>query len=239
MKEIYERDLKHSWMILEFKKLYQEDYQMCMLQKNAIPGLLEMRGQGTDDKSRYSYNITGKTSIKNSWAKQPWGYEQMENFIRQLIQVLYSIQNYLLDVNCLSLNPAHIYESNGQFYFCYCPFKAGDMWTNFHVLMEWFVKEMDYGDKEGIYLAYELHKASLEENYNIEQVLEQVIERKEQEMERVKSERKEEIFEYDLEEETILDDWTEEDERSILAKERDSVWGFVTKRFSKRKNRQP
>ena len=238
MREIYERDLNHSWMILEFSKVYQEDYQMYMLQKNEIPGLLEVRGQGTDEKSRYSYNITGKTSIRNAWSKQPWGYEQMENFVRQLIQVLYAVQNYLLDVNCLSLSPEHIYENDGKFYFCYCPFLAGDLWTNFHVLMEWFVKEMDYEDKEGIYLAYELHKATLEENYNIEQVLEQILERKEQEMEKMKPKRTEEMFQYDLEEESILDNWTTEDSRNVIAKERDSVWGFVTKRFHKRKKRQ-
>ena len=33
--------------------------------------------------------------------------------------------------------------------------------------------------KEAVYLAYELHKASMEENYNIEYALERILEKKE------------------------------------------------------------
>ena len=46
MREEYERDLHHAWMILETDELYKEDYQMRMLMENAIPGLLSVRGQG-------------------------------------------------------------------------------------------------------------------------------------------------------------------------------------------------
>lgn len=45
MREEYERDLHHAWMILETDELYKEDYQMRMLMENAIPGLLSVRGQ--------------------------------------------------------------------------------------------------------------------------------------------------------------------------------------------------
>ena len=35
MREEYERDLHHAWMILETDELYKEDYQMRMLMENA------------------------------------------------------------------------------------------------------------------------------------------------------------------------------------------------------------
>ena len=60
MREEYERDLHHAWMILETDELYKEDYQMRMLMENAIPGLLSVRGQGKDDKSQYRYEISGR-----------------------------------------------------------------------------------------------------------------------------------------------------------------------------------
>ena len=60
MKETFERDLHHSWMILEIDHVYAEDYQMRMLLDNQIPELLEIRGQGENEKSRYRYKITGK-----------------------------------------------------------------------------------------------------------------------------------------------------------------------------------
>ena len=131
MREEYERDLHHAWMILETDELYKEDYQMRMLMENAISGLLSGRGQG----------------------------------------------NYLLDVNCLSLDPGHIYVSDEIYYFCYCPGLEGNILEKFHELTEYFVRETDYEQKEAVYLAYELHKASMEENYNIEYALERILEK--------------------------------------------------------------
>ena len=112
MREEYERDLHHAWMILETDELYKEDYQMRMLMENAIPGLLSVRGQGKDDKSQYRYEISGKISVKAKGEKEHWKFADLEKFMRQFIQVLYAVKNYLLDVNCLSLDPGHIYVSD-------------------------------------------------------------------------------------------------------------------------------
>ena len=112
MREEYERDLHHAWMILETDELYKEDYQIRMLMENAIPGLLSVRGQGKDDKSQYRYEISGKISVKAKGEKEHWKFADLEKFMRQFIQVLYAVKNYLLDVSCLSLDPGHIYVSD-------------------------------------------------------------------------------------------------------------------------------
>ena len=203
MREEYERDLHHAWMILETDELYKEDYQMRMLMENAIPGLLSVRGQGKDDKSQYRYEISGKISVKAKGEKEHWKFADLENFMRQFIQVLYAVKNYLLNVNCLSLDPGHIYVSDEIYYFCYCPGLEGNILEKFHELTEYFVRETDYEQKEAVYLAYELHKASMEENYNIEYALERILEKKENEMESIQPEKK---AGYDLQEELILDD---------------------------------
>ena len=41
----------------------------------------------------------------------------------------------------------------------------------FHVMTEYFVKKLDYEETEGILLAYELHKATLQENYDLEKIM--------------------------------------------------------------------
>lgn len=233
MKEEYERDLKHTWMVLEFDQIYEEDYQMRMIQANTIPGLLRVCGQGKDEKSRYRYDISGKSSVTTLREKEKMGYHWIEGFMKQLVKVLYEVNNYLLDVGCLNLNPAHIYRQNDQFYFCYCPALNGNIWEEFHALTEYFVREVDYDDKEGIYLAYELHKASMEDNYNIEQALERILERKEMEIEKMKPNRKDES--YELEEDMILDDWAGEQETGgHVLRDREGVWGYLSRRIRKK-----
>lgn len=237
MREDYEKTMHHVWLVLEVEKLYKEDYQIRMLSDNNLFGLLQVRGQGADETSRYRYDVTGKTSVKDLWSKEKWGYEHLEQFMRQFIRVLYELNDYLLDLNSLSLKPEHIFREGESFYFCYVPGREGNVWQEFHVLMEEFVKIMDYTDKEGIYLAYELHKASMEENFDIEQVLEQVLEKKEQEMKRVTPEKKRMV--YDVAEEKVLDDWTAFQEmKGNTIKERQSVWGFVSKKIRKRQQEE-
>ena len=230
MKEEYERSLHHSWLILELDRIYEENYQMRMLTDNNIAGLLDVCGQGSEDKSRYRYEIGGKMSVKDMWNKEKWGFKKLEDFLRQLIQILYELNNYLLDVNNLSLRPEHIFESGGKYHFCYVPNANGDVWKGFHLLMEEIVRVIDYEDKEGIYLAYELHKASMEESYDIEQALEKILEKKDAEMERVKPKKRKVV--YDLEEEQILDNWASEKKlEGKVVRDRDTVWGFVSKKI--------
>lgn len=233
MKERYERDLYHSWMILEIEKVYEEDYQMKMLADNEIPELLEVVGQGQDEKSIYRYRISGKKSLKECWMEKSWGYKELEVFMRQLIHVLYELGNYLLDANKLSLNVNHIYLEGEQYVFCYLPGEARNIWRDFHVLMENIVKEMDYEDKEGIYLAYELHKASMEESYDLEQELEQILEKKEQEMQYLTPKKRELV--YDVEEEMLLSDWAGVQEMTgKIVRDHQTVWGFVNNKIHKR-----
>ena len=232
MREEYEKTLHHTWLILETDEMYEEDYQMRMLSDNGIFGLLPVHGQGENDRSRYHFDVTGKTSLRELWNMEKWNGEKLEQFMRQLIQVLYGLNNYLLELNSLSLKPEHIFKSGETFYFCYIPGKKENIWVEFHVLMEEFVKNMDYTDKEGIYLAYELHKASMEEDFDMEQMLEQILEKKEAEMERVTPKKH---VVYDVAEEQVLDDWAGYQElKGNAARERHSVWGFVSKKIRKR-----
>lgn len=227
-----ERELRHTWMIFEFNKIYEEDYQMKMIYSNSIPGLLNVQGQGMDEKSRYRYEISGKISMKVLGERESWNYSQMEDFMRQLIRILKEMDNYLLNVNCLSLNPEHIYWNDGKFYFSYCPAMEQDLWEKFHELTEYFVRETNYDDKEAIYFAYELHKSSMEENYNIEEILEKILERKDAELSKVKEEVKE--VSYEIEDDRILDDWAGEQKlRNHVMRERPNVWEFVGKKLSK------
>lgn len=236
MREEYEKTLHHTWLILETDEIYEEDYQIRMLSDNTLFGLLPMRGQGENDRSRYRFDITGKTSLRELWNEEKWDHEKLEQFMRQLIQVLYELNNYLLNLDSLSLRPEHIFKNEDTFYFCYIPKKRDNIWIEFHVLMEEFVKNMDYEDKEGIYLAYELHKASMEEDFDMEQMLERILEKKEQEMARVTPKKQ---VVYDVAEEQVLDDWAGYQElKGNVSRERQSVWGFLNKKMRKRQQEE-
>ncbi len=173
MKIEYETSLNRSCMHIIVDHPYEEDYQIQMLRKNKIAGILSVEGCEMEGKSRYTYEISGFTSMQKMYEKQGIKKEELEGFIRALLYTIEKIQNYMLEPNNLLLLPECIFQKNGEWNFCYIPGKTEKMDREFQQLSEYFVRTVDYKDTESILLAYELHKASFQENYNLKQVLEE------------------------------------------------------------------
>ena len=79
----------------------------------------------------------------------------------------------MLPAEHLLLDPEYIFYEKGNYYFCFYPPDEEALKDKFHKLTEYFVREVDYKDEEGVHLAYTLHKSTMEENYTIEQILEE------------------------------------------------------------------
>lgn len=74
------------------------------------------------------------------------------------------------------LDPEYIYCEKEEFYFCYFPRCECELKEEFHRLTEYFVSEVNYREKEGVHFAYSIHKASMEENYSIERIMNELVE---------------------------------------------------------------
>lgn len=152
---------------------YEEDYQLPMIRMNKIPGILPTEGCEMEGQVRYSYEIGSMMSMKVKYEKTSIKKNDIMEFIAQLLQVSEELQRYMLNPECLLLNPEYIFYKEEQWYFCYLPGNDDGIQEAFHGLTEYFVKMLDYGDDEGIFLAYELHKATLREHYDLGKVMEE------------------------------------------------------------------
>lgn len=173
MKTYYKKDLKATYLILKGNDIQMEDYQVVMLRENDIPGICKMEVRNIDNQSYYYYNISGKTTFKTLHEKVGLNYEKMRRLVNSLLATTEELQRYMLDGNSLLLEPEYIFCDKEQFYFCYYPFYQGDVKEAFHRLTEFFVREVNYQDEEGVQLAYTLHKSTMEENYSIDEIMRQ------------------------------------------------------------------
>lgn len=174
METKYKRGLDHTYMILEFPVLYEEDYQIKMMQANRIEGLLPVAGQGVDGKSQYFYEISGKVSLRALYEKVEMTEKELRELLLQILKTVRTIRKFMLDAGRLLFDPEYIFYEDENYYFCYLPAKDTDLCKEFHKLTEYFVSRIDHREMEGIQIAYELHKATMEENYNLEKILEKM-----------------------------------------------------------------
>lgn len=171
MKTTYEKDWDKTYLHIDLEETFNENYQLQMIRKNKIPGILKMKGLGLNNGSRYTFTVNGMQSMRQTYEKTTIKKEDIWQFISSLITVTNTLKNYLLTPDCLLLSPDYVFIENGIYLFCYLPIKQKILSESFHEMTEYFVKNLDYEETEGIFLAYELHKATLQENYNLEQIL--------------------------------------------------------------------
>lgn len=174
MNAYFKNNLKQALLTLEGEEI-KDDFQIFMLQENEIPGLLKTRMKCIDGRSHYQYDISGKVSMKVKYEKMKLSNEDMKCLIHSLLQTLREIEKYMLDASGILLSPEYIYCEGEKYFFCFYPPCNLELKEEFHKLTEFFVREVDYKDKEGIHLAYTLHKSSMDENYSIEKIMEEVL----------------------------------------------------------------
>lgn len=188
-----EMSLGKRWLHIYTKEAYQEDYQIPMLQKNKIERILPVEGCEVEGKGRYTYNVSGMTSLKSLYEKKRIKKSDIEEIVQDLMKTAEVLRQFMLNPDCLILQPDYIFQKDGRHCFCYLPGYEGEMETSFHELSEYFVKMLDYEDMEGICLAYELHKATLQGHYDLEEIIKEYKkhERKRKKEQKEKAQRKE------------------------------------------------
>ena len=146
---------------IEEKERYQEDYQMRMLKVNRPEGLLRVRGRGVDGRSFYEYDVSGKVSMKALYERGKIRENDLKQFLASFQTAVRETENYLLNVHRILLKPEYIFYEDDRFYFCYYPPADQDLWTEFHLLTEYLVKQADYQDKEAVRMIFLLHKGTM------------------------------------------------------------------------------
>lgn len=225
MKTYYKNDLKQAYLILEGNKGEKDDYQVVMLRENEIPGILKTEVRYVDNQSHYYYDISGKTSFKTLYEKVQLSCDDMKRLVSDLLQAIRNLQKYMLDGNCILLEPEYIFCDRESFFFCYYPFSGQEAKEEFHKLTEFFVREVNYKDEEGVHFAYTLHKSTMEENYSIEQImkrLEPKVEEDSQVMDYIERMENQVIEENLIEEKNNM--W--EPVRRLLERTKRRRWGY-------------
>lgn len=170
-----EKDWNQSCLYIEVPVPYEEDYEIRMIRNNDIPGLLKVTGIGSEGKSRYAYHTGGYISLAKKFEKETVDRDMIMEFTCQFIQTVNAVRDYILDPDGILLAPEYIYVKERRYKFCYLPMSYRCLKNSFHEMTEFFVKKLDYRDTEGIFLAYILHRSTLQEEYDLRAILDEYI----------------------------------------------------------------
>ena len=239
LKKTIKRELNKTMLQIEYEKQYIEDYQIHMLQENAIKGLLAVNGHGAQNLSIFEYEVSGKVSLNQRHSKKKISAKEMKKILSTVETLIDELTEHLLAPGGLLVDPEYIYWEKGEYYFCYVPGWEEDISSSFHNLMDSFVQWTDYQDVPSVKLAFLLHKETMEENYSLKKIRETIqVQEEQREKNRKRKEEEPDITlamgTYDSAE----NDWiTHQEMGSQILRETDNMW-LPVKRFLQ-KHKQP
>lgn len=172
MEAIYKRELDHNYLILEQEK-FQDHYQVGMLLRNRIPGLLECSLSRIDETAAFYYEITSKQNLHLVLERRHLKASELHGLLEQLLLTAGRCEEYLLDTERLLLNPDYIYldPDRWEFSFCFFPFYETAEENELLGLAEYLLDRLDKQDADAVALGYEFYRMAGEENASLEQVL--------------------------------------------------------------------
>lgn len=236
MRAVYKRELEHNYLVLEQEK-YEPNYQVGMLIRNRIPGLLPCAVSRLDGSASLYYEITSRQSLRLLLERKRLSVREFLKLLEGIHSALQSCEEYLLDVRQLLLLPEYIYLDPDEWtvFLCLFPFEEPEEEGGLSALAEYLLEHLDRQDSLAVTLGYEFYRMAGEENPSLGSFLEAWKEENGQELPEKKTLLYEGMGEqtsleesclrerFDGQDEPVFSEWTEETQggTACLTKSRD------------------
>ncbi len=167
MKVEYRKDIKHNFMVITEEEQPKEPYCIRMLEKQSLTGILPLQLRSMDNKTLFYYDITGKQSMQNLFAKISLSYDQLRQLISVLLSTMELAYEHLLPEDDFIINPEYIYIDviTNSPSLCFLSGYRQESKGQMSGLLEYLMNKVDYNDKEAVLLVYRLYAVSKEEGY--------------------------------------------------------------------------
>lgn len=171
MKETLRRELNKTYLVLSSEEPVEETYELTMIVKNVPEKILPLQVLRVDGKMQLLYDVSSKQSLKALAGKKGISGSMIRRLFEGLESLVRETREYLLDMECVLLDPEYIYIKEEGVYFCYYPWERTDTVTAFRKMLEEILGIMDYHDTKGVELAYHLYQSACRGDFSIGEIL--------------------------------------------------------------------
>lgn len=174
MNETLKRELNKTYLILTNEdNHYEESYEVEMIVKNELERILPLHVLRLDGGLQLFFEISSMQSLKDCALRSKLTAETIRLLFESIEQLMQEVTNFLLDMECVCLDLAHIYTREGRFFFCYCPWEKKEILAAFREMLEEILENLDYHDTKGVELAYHLYQKACKGDFCIKEILEE------------------------------------------------------------------
>lgn len=187
---LYERNLTGSYMKIPVSLNAKFDEKIML--KRKLPGILPVERCFVNGHGQYWYNISGKQSLDTYCKVRNIGIDFIERMIISICNQIEILEWNLIDTNCLMLDPELVFvtNQNGEIIFTIYPGEHTSLTLEFQQLMEYLLTKIDHSDTQAVQAAYAIYEKTLDDTYNIVDIRDIIVSKKEENVDPVKMHEK-------------------------------------------------
>lgn len=181
----YQKSGDKSYLVMRSGEEPKLPYQINMIKYNNISGLLPIQFFIEDGEYRYFYDISCKESLADRMNQKKYSIQEIRTVMACLYRCVQQLEDYLLDINCIILDPEYLFTERGCFniQFCFYQDKKETFEQSLEILFDYFLNQLDYQDEKTVVFMYGLYQKSREENVSLYELMKQFCEIRETERE--------------------------------------------------------
>lgn len=177
-RSFYQKSGDKCYLVIRSGAEPELPYQINMIKYNNIGGLLPVQFFIEDGEYRYFYDISCRESIADRMKQKRYSIQQIRTVMSCLYRCVQQLEEYLLDANCLILDPEYIFTEKDCFniQFCFYQDKKETFEKSLEKLFDYFLNQLDYQDEKTVVLMYALYQKSREEHVSLYELMKQFCE---------------------------------------------------------------
>lgn len=144
---------------LKSEEISRVDYITAMLIHNEIPAFAQTRFKSLNAENYICYDMNGLIPISQSLEINKLNAERVESFLRSIIRVYQSMEEFMLPFDRLIVDEAYIYENYNSKEFCWI-YGNNVTESNFTGLFEKLLDRIDYKDDRVVKIMYSMYQAA-------------------------------------------------------------------------------
>ena len=167
----YERDNSINYAVIDAQKEWncEDDYEVKMLMFNMPEHFLTITMNEIDGRNCIYYDISSKQQLSKLFEYGKVTMEEVKIMFNNISEMVRVVDEYMLDLDRVILNPQHIYVSlaNKKYSFMYSPIAGNsDFYDNMRSLFEYILERFDHSvEKSSLVRFYEIYQRILVRDY--------------------------------------------------------------------------
>lgn len=160
-------------ILLQEENTADLNFEITMMEQNNLKGFLKFHIQQVNLGFEYWYEISARHPLSHVLSKKKLNFDEIQFILIQLYSAFETLDNYLIDVDRLLLNPEYIYTDpdNLQLYFCFFPNKQNSFTNSMKEFIQFILDRVDHNDNRAIATIYPIYSYCTLENFTIEGIM--------------------------------------------------------------------